>query len=153
MSQGFNLTWTIEGETQLARRLLILAEKVDDWTPAFQDTADTLKNIFSGSVFSSEGATIDERWAPLSKAYALRKMRRYPGKGLLEATGKMRNSFQSMFNSMEAAVWNSVSYFKYHQSNQPRSTMPRRVMMKLAEAQKQQLVKIFNTYFRKVVNP
>lgn len=149
---GYVVTYTIEGEDQLARELLVLSDKVKDWTPAFQETAETLKNIFSNDVFESEGAAIDERWAPLSKAYALRKERLYPGKGILEATGTMRNSFQTQWNSDMAVVWNEVTYFKFHQSNQPRTTLPRRVMMKLAESQRQEVVRIFNTYFQRILS-
>lgn len=152
MAEGLQLTYTIEGETQLSRRLLLVADRVKDWTPAFQQTATTLKDIFSDAVFGTQGAIIEERWAPLSKAYAYRKQQRYPGKGLLEASGTMRNSFRSMFNSTEAAVWNEAAYFKFHQSNKPRVALPRRVMMKLANAQREQVVRIFNTYFQKAIS-
>lgn len=148
---GFQLSWNIEGEQQLSRKLLILAEKLDDWTPAFKETAYTLKSLFSNDVFSSEGGAINEKWSPLSKAYAYKKAQKYPGKGLLVATGKMQNSFMTLYKSDMAAVWNEATYFKYHQSNKPRSKLPRRVMMKLAEAQKVQIVRIFNTYFQKAI--
>jgi len=144
---AFELKYTIEGETQLSRRLLIMADKVKDWTPAFEETAMTLKDIFSNDVFQSQGAIIEEQWSPLSKAYAYRKNKKYPGKGILEATGKMRAGFMSLYRSDMAQVWNEVDYFKYHQSNKPRTKLPRRVMMKLAEAQRQQVVKIFHNYF------
>ena len=146
------ISWTIEGETQLSRNLLLLAARVKDWTPAFAETAYELKSLFSGDVFNTEGSVIDEQWAPLSKAYAYRKAQKYPGKGILEATGKMRNSFMTLWRPDMAAVWNEATYFKYHQSNQPRHVLPRRVMMKLAEAQRVQVVRIFNTYFSKVVH-
>lgn len=147
---GFQLTWTIEGQTQLSRNLLILAERVRDWTPAFQQTALTLQGIFSNDVFATEGAVIDEHWSPLKKAYAERKARKYPGKGILEATGTMRNGFLTLWRPDMAKVWNEADYFKYHQSNKPRASgLPRRVMMKLANAQRDMIVKIFHTYFIK----
>jgi phage gpG-like protein len=149
---GFQLTWTIEGETQLSRRLVIMADRVKDWTPAFKETAYTLKEIFSGPVFDTEGAAIEEHWSPLSKAYALRKEKKHPGKGILEATGTMRSGFMTLWRPDMAQVWNKVEYFKYHQSNLPRrSGLPRRVIMKLAETQRQQVVKIFHTYFQHIV--
>ena len=148
---SFYLSWTIEGEKQLSRNLLLLADKVRDWTPAFEETAYTLKNIFQNDVFASEGSVIEEHWSPLKKAYALQKAKKYPGKGLLEATGTMRNGFMTLWRPDMAMVWNDVEYFKYHQSNQPREKMPRRVMIKLAEAQRTQVVRIFNTYFQSVI--
>jgi phage gpG-like protein len=149
---SFNLSWTIEGETQLSRNLLLLAEKVKDWTPAFEQTAYELKSTFQNEVFDTEGGAIEESWAPLSKAYAYAKAKKYPGKGILERTGTMRNSFMTLWRPDMAAVWNDCEYFKYHQSNQPRHVLPRRVMIKLAEAQRMQVVRIFTTYFSEVVH-
>jgi len=149
---GFYLSYSIEGEKQLSRKLLILSESIKDWTPAFKETALTLKNVFSNDVFESEGGAVGERWSPLSKAYAARKAQKYPGKGILEATGTMRKGFMTLWRPDMAAVWNEVTYFKYHQSDQPRqSNLPRRVVMKLANTQREQVVRIFNTYFQSVV--
>jgi phage gpG-like protein len=152
MSQGFSISWEIEGEKQLSRKLLLMASRVKDWTPAFEQTAYELKNLFSQDVFATEGAVINEHWAPLSKAYAYQKAKKYPGKGILEATGKMRNGFMTLWRPDMAAVWNEVEYFKYHQSNKPRTKLPRRVMMKLDIRQREQVVKIFHTHFSQVVN-
>ncbi len=153
MAEAFNISWMIEGEKQISRNLLLLASRVKDWTPAFAETAYSLKSIFSKEVFDTEGAAINERWAPLSKAYAYRKAQKYPGKGILEATGRMRNGFMTLYRPDMAAVWNDVQYFKYHQSNQARSSnLPRRVVMKLAQSQREMVVKIFHSYFSSVVN-
>ena len=148
---AFAISWSIEGDKQLSRNLLVMANRVKDWTPAFAETAYSLKSIFSEDVFQSEGGAIEESWAPLSKAYALRKARMYPGKGILERTGDMKNGFMTLVRPDMAQVWNKVEYFKYHQSNQPRSHLPRRVMMKLAENQREMVVKIFHTYFQEMI--
>lgn len=151
MAQAFHLEWSIEGEKQLSRNLLIMANRVSDWTPAFRETATDLKSIFSQDVFNSEGSVIDEHWAPLSKAYAYQKALKYPGKGILEATGRMRSGFQTEWRADYAKVWNDIEYFKYHQSNKPRNVLPRRVMMKLADSQRTMVVKIFHSYFHEIV--
>ncbi len=148
---AFNVQWTIEGNKQLSRNLQILADRVKDWTPAFQKTAEYLKDVFSNEVFNTEGGAINEHWSPLTKAYALRKNTKYPGKGTLEATGNMRSGFMTLWRPDMAMVWNKVEYFKYHQSNLPRNKMPRRVMMKLGNLQKEEVVRIFNTHFSQVM--
>jgi phage gpG-like protein len=148
---GLGLSWEIEGEKQLSRNLEILAQKIKDWGPAFKETADNLKNIFAKDVFDTEGGAIQENWSPLKKAYALQKAKKYPGRGTLVATGKMRNSFMTLWRPDMAQVWNSAEYFKYHQSNKPRSKLPRRVMMKIGKDQRTMIVKVFQGYFRKVV--
>lgn len=149
--KGFYLSWEIEGDVQLSRNLQLLASRVKDWTPAFAETADVLKQVFSGDAFDTEGRAIGESWAPLSKAYAYRKQKMFPGKGILEATGKMRNGFLTLYRGDMAAVWNDVEYFKYHQSNKARAKLPRRAMMKLAQEQRRVVVRIFNTHFQSLV--
>ena len=146
------IKWQIEGVTELSRKLEIISQKVTDWTPAFQDTADTLKSIFSGDVFDTEGGAIEETWQQLSTAYAKRKAKKYPGKGILEATGAMKNGFLTIWNGQMAEVWNQATYFKYHQSNAPRTKMPRRVMMKLADQQREQIQKIFQGYYNQIIS-
>jgi len=148
---GFYISWSIEGEKQLSRNLMIAADRVKDWTPAFKESAEYLKEVFSNEVFDTQGAVIGEHWSPLSKAYALQKARKHPGKGLLEATGDMRNGFLTLWRPDMAAVWNKMDYFKYHQSNQPRHVLPRRVMMKIGEYQKEIVVKVFQDHFRNVM--
>lgn len=149
MPNGFAVTFNIEGEQQLSRRLRIAAERVKDWTPAYEETGVTLTGLFSKDVFDTQGGVIEESWSPLKKAYALRKQRMYGNKGILEATGRMRNSFKYGVRPDMVQIWNEAEYFKYHQSNKPRtSDLPRRVMMKLAELQRQIVVKIFQTHFR-----
>lgn len=146
------LSWTLEGEKQLSRKLLFLSDKVKDWSPAFKKTAEYLKDTFENDVFTSQGGAIDERWSPLKQAYAYQKQKKHPGKGILEATGAMRGGFMTLWRPDMAVVWNRVEYFKYHQSNQPRgSNLPRRVMMKLANRQREQVVRIFNSHFQEMV--
>jgi len=110
-----------------------------------------LKNLFSNDVFETEGAAIGEHWQPLSPTYGSQKAKRYPGKGILEKTGTMRNGFLTLVRPDMAQVWNQVEYFKYHQSNAPRTRLPRRVMMALDERGKIAVVKIFHNYFQAVV--
>ena len=128
---------------QLSRTLMGVAENCRDWSVALSESVDQLTSIFSTDVFETEGAAIDEQWAPLSRAYALRKQKKYGDVGILEATGDMKDSFQSSFDPTSAAIWNTAIYFKYHQSNQPRSKIPRRVMMKLTDSLKEMVVKNF----------
>lgn len=147
---ALQLSWTIEGQKQLSRKLFILAENVKDWTPAFKAVAQQLRQTFETDVFQTRGSAIDEHWAPLSPGYAAWKARNYPGKGILERTGAMRGGFRSEWKGDMARVWNGVKYFKYHQSKESRGRLPRRVMLKLANPQRELIVKIFHTHFQKV---
>jgi phage gpG-like protein len=141
------LQFNIEGEMQLSRNLEAIAANSRDWTQAFEQASDYLMNIFENDVFDTEGQAIDEQWDPLSKAYALQKARKYPDKGILEATGAMRNSFWKQIDSTSMTIGNSAEYFKYHQSNQPRSKLPRRVMLKLTNEMKAEIVRKFQEQY------
>ncbi len=144
----FQLSWNIEGEQQLLRNLRGVKEAMGDWRLAFRKTTIELKKIFANDVFQTMGGTIGEKWQPLKPAYLAKKRAEgYPATPLIK-TGKMQKAFKSMFDPNSATIWNAVQYFKYHQSNKPRSSnLPRRVMMKLGNDQKQIVVKIFHTHF------
>jgi hypothetical protein len=144
------LQWSIEGEKQLVRRLRGIREEAVNWQPAFDEASKELQEIFANDVFQTQGRAIGQKkWQPLSPAYAARKERLYPNKGILEATGRMRNSFKRMFAPDMGAVWNAAEYFKYHQSNKPRSKIPRRIMMHLGHQQRTLVVKIFHTHWQR----
>lgn len=147
----FQLKWSIEGEQQLSRVLKNIGSEVKDWEPAFKEASEELKTIFANDVFETRGGEIGEKWPPLKPQYLARKAAGgFPTDPLVK-TGKMKNSFQNLYKADYAEVWNSVEYFKYHQSNKPRRVLPRRVMMKLGENQKQLVVKVFHTHWQKKV--
>lgn len=145
---AFQLEWIIEGDKQLSRVLIGMESSLRDYTEPFKQSADYLKGVFSKDVFSSQGAAIGEQWKPLSPYTVAQKARRgFPSTPLI-GTGAMQHAFQSIVSSDQAVIYNTADYFKYHQSNKPRRTIPRRVMMKLANAQKEQIVKYFQQYIR-----
>ena len=54
----------------------------------------------------------------------------------------MREGFSGVASQYQVVVSNSAPYFVYHQSNQPREKLPRRVMMKMDNKRKELIVKI-----------
>lgn len=137
------LEFSIEGEKQLSRNLTTLDWNMKNWSSEFSESGKYLQNFFAGEVFDSRGGIIGESWKSLSPKYAAWKSKHYPGKGILEATGKMRRSFKSEYGDTWTRVFNTADYFKYHQSRMPRWRLPRRVMMKLDEKRKQTIIQIF----------
>jgi len=146
------LTWSIEGETQLARKLEHIGKEIKDWKPAFREAADRLQTIFSNDVFRTEGGVIGQSWEPLKPRYLAQKVQSGYPPDILIRTGKMKESFFSNVTKDYAEIGNNAEYFKYHQSKQPRSKIPRRIMMKLGNPQKEIVTKIFHTYWYKKVN-
>lgn len=146
--QGFQLQWSIEGEQQLSRVLLGMESSMQDYTTPFRQSADLLKDTFAVDVFNTQGGAIGETWAALSPATIAAKARTYGQTAPLIATGNMRASFTTEVSKDMAVVSNSADYFKYHQSNQPRRHLPRRVMMKLTDSLKESIVKFFQEHIR-----
>lgn len=143
------ITWSIEGQTQLSRVLLGMTSHLKDYKTPLKSSAKKLVSIYSGEVFTTEGAVINEQWKRLSPRTVAQKARSgFGDAGLLQRTGTMKRSFKSVVSSTQAVISNDADYFKYHQSNKDRHLIPRRVMMKLADPQKEMVVREFQKYLR-----
>ena len=149
---NLQISWSIEGEKQLSRMLIGMENDLKDLTQPFSDSADYLKQTYSRDVFNTQGAAIGRKWKRLSPATVAAKARLGFSGGPLVRTGKMQNSFQSVVSSEQAVIRNTAEYFKYHQSNQARSSrLPRRVMMALGNNQKAEIVRFFQAYIQYVI--
>ena len=148
MAGGFQLEWSIEGEKQLSRVLRGVANDVQDLRKPFKESGEKLKRTFEDDVFRTQGAAIGEKWARLSPYTVAQKARLGYSAAPLIRTGAMKEAFRSIASSDQAVIYNTAEYFKYHQSNKPRRRIPRRVMMKLGENQREEVVKIFQRYLR-----
>ncbi len=129
------LTFEIEGEKQLVRMFRGMEIKGKDWKSTFKKIGRGLTSVFGGSVFTTRGAEIGERWKPRV------------GKGthpLLQKTGRMRRGFKFDAKKDSLEVYNITDYFKYHQSKQPRYRLPRRIMMKLDDKRRTNIMKEFH---------
>ncbi|WP_210161261.1 phage virion morphogenesis protein [Bradyrhizobium sp. ORS 285] len=147
MAGGLYLRMELQGEVQLSRVLQGVSATVKNWRPAFEKSGEQMVDFFSEDVFDTEGAAVDDPWAALNPDYEKRKQKKYPDAGILQATGLMRDSFVSQPSAMSLIVRNTAPYFKFHQSNQPRTRLPRRVMMKLTENIREKLIKNMQAYF------
>lgn len=146
-----NITWEIEGEVQLARRLRIITDGIEDFKPAYEKAGKAVKEVFEGEVFESEGRVIGEKWQPLSPVTLAQKAKKGYSSKPLVATGLMKDSFEYEATSDMAVVNNTTEYFKYHQSKKPRTRLPRRVMMKLYFPQRTMIVRIFQKYIKDLI--
>jgi phage gpG-like protein len=132
---GFQLGFELEGERQVSAELGIAADHIKDWRQPLTSVGSELLKAFDLN-FASRGQLFGG-WAPRTKDYP------WP---LLEKTGQMRKSFHSQVAGDAVVLGNPTPYFKYHQSNQPRRRLPRRVMMKIDEARRNLIFKIFQAH-------
>lgn len=87
MELEFDLTGFNEYDAALARLIAMLRDLRPFWP--------LLTPLFVGWMrerFKTEGGFGGDPWAPLSPAYLERKMQLYPGKGILYATGDLRQA-------------------------------------------------------------
>jgi len=140
------LVFEIEGEKHIERTLMVSSEKLKTYYKPLQKSADLLLSDID-QAFQSEGA-IFGGWAPLSPRYEAWKSRHFPGRGILERTGKMRGGFRKEVGTRELVISNPLEYFRFHQSRMPRTKMPRRVMLFIRNVTKENIVKFFQEYIQ-----
>ncbi len=137
---AIELRFVIEGEVQLAAYLGTAANNVKDFRPALQKVSSELLKSFDLN-YSSRGSLFGG-WAPRTKSYP------WP---LLEKSGAMRSAFSGAVSRDSVTLSNGVPYFKYHQSNQARTRLPRRTMMKIDAARRTFVIKAFQQHIIDVV--
>lgn len=121
----------ITGTDQELAKLKKLGDGFQDFSVAMKLIGDEVTKYYSGQVFASQGGIIGERWPALNANYAKSKAKRYPGRGILIATGTMQQSFKSLATAKKVLIYNTAPYFKYHQSTKARTKIPYRPMMKI----------------------
>jgi len=146
------IRFEVANEVQLSRAFETGIESFLDLSQPFNTMADEFFQSMAG-VFSAEGAFEDRpRWQDLSPAYAIWKARHYPGRKILERTGRLRSSLVNkggIDNVFEVTpdsltVGTTVPYAMYHQTGTLR--MPRRKIIELTDAQKLRWVHLMHQY-------
>jgi len=150
MTQRFvSLNFSVEGDVQVANALDFVGAKIDDFSSPLLKSKDLLMKTFDKN-FLKNGSVLGEPWAPLAPSTLTEKNARYGKRRTLEATGAMRKSFTGTTTKQELIMENTAEYFKYHQSNKSRKKLPRRVMMKIDEKRRTEIVRNFTEYLAEV---
>lgn len=144
----FDLDFEVDGEKQLSRFFELALQRFDDFRPIFADWGEDFRRR-QHSVFAGEGAFEGRsRWQELSPRYREWKEIRYPGRGILERTQRMRLSLTDKTHpdhveeatQLELAIGTRVSYAIYHQRGGAK--LPQRKVIELTPPQKLDWVQI-----------
>lgn len=135
-----NVTFTVTGDKKVIAQLKQVNEAFQNWKPELQQIGDYLKEFYANEVFETEGAIIGSRWRPLSPAYEFYKRIKYPGRGILEATGTLRKGYKVKAKKTSMELVNPTPYGTFHQSGRG---VPKRILLKLDSPRKDDVVKIF----------
>ena len=79
------------GKDQMIRAIHNLDNHLTSFRPFLEKVADDIYDT-TKAVFETEGREINKPWKPLSPGYAAAKAEQYPGRGILERTGKFKRS-------------------------------------------------------------
>lgn len=124
-----------QGFKELSRTLMVMSDGLDDWDEPFKEIGGELVEVWDLN-FAGRGSLFGG-WEPAKMDY---------GHPLLEDTRAMRDSFGYGATKDTLELYNTDPKFRFHQSKEPRTKLPRRVMMMLDEERKQLVQKRFQEY-------
>lgn len=131
----------IKGDKKAIEQLSKIIHEFDDWKPELTMVGEYLVEYYQDPVFETEGGIFGARWQQLSSAYQIRKATRYPGRGILEATGALRKSYRKRVFANLLEIANEDPKAIFFQSGTRK--MPPRILMKVDNKQRKEIVDIF----------
>lgn len=143
------LNITISGDKEVIKKLKSIKGLLTDWRAELQQVGDYLMDFYQNQVFETEGGIFGERWSPLSPKYEFMKRKEFPGRGILQATGKLRKGYRLLVNSTSMEIVNRVPYGVFHQYGTRR--LSRRILIKLDNPRKDKIADFFKVGLLKKV--
>jgi phage gpG-like protein len=144
-----NMRLRFLGEEQIDRTLARFADNVDDARPAWEALADRFGKA-EARQFRSEGAYGSGGWAPLSPRYAAWKQQHYPGRPILERTGRLKRDLTVRPFGIEViepgfmVLGSALPYGEWHQAGGP--NLPRRRPVELPESERREWVRVLQRF-------
>lgn len=119
----------IKGDGDVLKLMGKLEHVLGHMKPVLEPVGEYLQKFYSGDVFTTEGQIIGETWAGLKESTVRQKVKKYPGRGILEASGSMMKSFDVQTTDTFMKLWNKADYAHWHQTGTKR--MSQRMILKL----------------------
>jgi hypothetical protein len=144
------LTMTLEGEAVIDRVLSGIEQRANDLRPAWPAVVQAFQAI-TAKAFTTEGASTGAPWKPLAPSTQADRQRHgfAPAHPILQRSGTLMHALttgEGAFASMQPTSLtyrlsgDPARYFKYHQSQAPRTKLPRRAPVELTADDKTALV-------------
>jgi phage gpG-like protein len=140
MMDGFQLTYTLD-TAALDRKILGITTKLKDLSRPLTLSKDFILRE-TDQQWPSEGSHLGTPWKARTPQLGEEGSRvdTWP---LLEKSGAMRKSFGFRSTKDSMTLFNTATYFPYHQSSTARRRLPHRPMLVLNNSLKESIVKIF----------
>lgn len=152
MPATLRIQFNVNQKRELDRTLVVHEAKSKDLRKPLNEVMDALER-YSDEVFDAEGGAQGLKpWAQLTEPYASIKARFFPGKGILERTGKLRQSLAGnasgirRVTNQKLTYGTSVSYAGYHQSGTGR--MAKRPPLRLSMPMRNEIVEIIDKHLK-----
>jgi hypothetical protein len=141
---------TTVGTQRVGRALSVITERAGNLEPVFKVIADAIRNTIADEVLS-EGRGL---WQPLSPEYARQKELKWGPQPILVASGQLLNSLTiqgapghiEFIGPDRVRVGSQIDYLRYHQSQTPRTVLPRRAPINISSEQRQRWVALIGDY-------
>jgi len=145
---------TLMGTQSALNRLKKMKVNMKDFSKELDEVGRYMKQFYGEDVFATEGQIINERWRPLSINYGFKKREKYPGAGILVASGALKGGFRYVVNVSKMKFWNPVVYAAAHNFGYPKdgSRTPRRTFFKVDALRKKKIVDIIHKGFIRRIN-
>lgn len=156
MSDFFRIQVRDEGVLVVDRLLRGVEERMGDLTPIWPKVVMAFREI-EKKVFDTEGGSTDDgAWPELAERTQKERARLGYGAAhpILQRTQKLQRALTlgvGMYErmtptSLQLQLEPDLKYFDYHQSRAPRKKLPRRAMVSLTEADRQELMRPIRLY-------
>lgn len=132
---------TIVGDKETLKMLQDFGNSLGNWRSAFYLAGVYLVDIYTNKVFDTDGGFLGERWQDLNPVYELKKAKQYSGKGILEASGDLRQGFEKRVGDDELVIENWVPWGIFHQDGTKR--LPQRKLVELNDTIRGKIIDIF----------
>lgn len=154
-SDLLNITLEVAGEKQLDRALGAMMRSVKNlrgvWPDIQEDFIEGERRIFK------EQRTTKGKWKKLSQPYRSRKAKRFPGRGIMVATGNLMGSLTKakhpnhffVASKKGMTIGTAVPYAGYHQNPSASSHLPKRELIRLRREQKTRWPKLIHQFIVK----
>jgi hypothetical protein len=141
---------TTVGPQRVGRALSIITERASNMEPVFRVIADIIRDTIDDEIISQGQGS----WEPLSPEYARIKELKWGPQPILVASGQLINSLTvqgspghvEFIGPDRMRVGSTIEYLRYHQSQTPRTVMPRRAPINISPEQRQRWVALIGDY-------
>lgn len=144
------ITIEIKGDREVREKLGKFGLSLLNLSREMEQIGDGLQSYYENESFASQGGVFSAQWARLSARYAIIKAKKWPGRGIEEASGTMRKSFYHVSTSDSVRISNQADYFKYQQSGTSRG-LPQRLIMAINETNKTMIKSIIEDGVRRKI--